>query len=147
MAVYGGANYTNFKGVNFKNTAFIRVEGDGGFASTFSIASSDDASRAYRFPAKSGTFPIMGTFAVQIPALVGAHYSTIVTVSGIRVEDALVVSFNGTNTAGTTYGFEQATAHIIKQVKPGNGNITVYLQNLGNSTAYVDMVMSYLAMR
>jgi hypothetical protein len=147
MAVYGGFNYTNFKGVNFKNTAFIRVEGDGGFNSTFSVPSSDDAARAYRFPAKSGTLPIMGTFSVQLPSIASVHYSTAVTVSGIRAEDAVMVQFNGTNTAGTTYGFEQSTGYIISQVKPTNGGLNLYFHNLGNATGYVDMTMSYLAMR
>lgn len=146
MPMYGGENYTTFKGVNFKNTAFIRMELDGGFNGTVSAKASPDADRAWQFPDKSGTFPIMGTFGIQIPAVVGTHYSTICTVSGIRAEDALIVQFNGPAT-GTTYGFEQATGHIIKQVKAGNGNITVYLQNPGNSTAYVDLVASYLACR
>ena len=89
----------------------------------------------------------MGTFAVQIPAAVGAFFSTAVTVSGIRTEDALVVQLNGSNNAALTYGFAQSTGHILVQAVPGNGNMTLYFNNPGNSTAYVDLRGSYLAMR
>lgn len=147
MAIYGGENFTNFKGVNFKNTAFIRVEGDGGVASTFSVKPSQDAGRAYIFPDKSGSIPIMGTFQVQLPSIAEVHYSTAVTVSGIRAEDALIVQFNGVGVAGTTYGFEQSTGYILKQAVPGNGSIKLYFHNLGNATGYTDMTMSYLACR
>lgn len=147
MANYGGENYTNFRGVNLRNTAIIRAELDGGFAGTLSVRPSVDDNRAWVFPDKSGTFPIMGTFRVQLPAATTAEFSTIVTVSGIRSGDALVVQLNGVGLAGTTYGFDNSTGYIITQAVPGNGNLTLFFQNPGNATAYVDLQASYLAMR
>lgn len=149
--IAGGFNYTNFKGVNFKNTAFIRVETDGGFNGTVSMPSSDDASRAYRFPAKSGTFPIMGTFAVQFPVITSTSniYSTVVTVAGIRDEDALVVQLNsGTHATRDVFAVGSgSTARILNAVKPGDGQITMGFLNLGQTTGYTELIYSYLAMR
>lgn len=147
MANYSGQNFTSFSGINVKGTIVLRTPMDGGFESTVAIKESADAAYAYKLPHKSGSFPIMGTFRVQLPALTGVHYSTAVTVSGIRAEDALVVQFNGVGVAGTTYGFEQSTGYILKQAVPTNGAINLYFHNLGNSTGYVDMAMSYIAMR
>ncbi len=146
MSVFKKFNFTGFRGVFLKNTAAVRLPLDGGFNGTVSIPAGAEADQAWTFPLKSGTFPIMGTFGIQLPALVGAHYSTIVTVTGIRAEDAVMVQFNGPAT-GTTYGFEQATGFIVKQVIPQNGGLRIYIQNPGNSTVYTDMVMSYLAVR
>lgn len=147
MATYNGENYTSFKGVNLRNTGAIRLEMDGGFNGSVSVKASPDASRAWQFPDKSGTFPIMGTFAVQLPTATKAIYSTIVTVSGIRAEDALVVQLNGANNASTTYGFGNSTGIILVNSIPGNGNITLFFSNPGNATGYVDLRASYLAAR
>ena len=147
MANYNGQNFTSFSGVNVKNTIALRMQGDSGFVGTVAMRAAGDADRAYNFPDKSGTFPIMGTFRVQLAAATTAEFSTIVTVAGIRSEDALVVQFNGVGLAGTTYGFDNSTGYIITQSVPGNGNITLFMQNPGNATAYVDLQASYLAMR
>ena len=151
MANYGGFNFTGFSGVNLKNTAAIRFANTSGtsidVAGTIAIPNDDEGSRAWRLPAKSGSLPIMGTFAVQFPAATAAAFSTIVTVSGIRVEDALVVQLNGRNVSGATYGFASSTGYIIVQAIPGNGSVTLQMQNLGNATAYIDLTASYLAMR
>jgi len=148
MAHYGGQNYTTFSAVNLRGSAAIRfAAADGGFESTLAIAQDIEAARSWRLPAKSGTLPIMGTFAIQLPTQAGAFFSTAVTVSGIRAEDALVVQLNGVGTAGTTYGFAQSTGYIITQAVPGNGNITLYFNNPGNATAYVALSGSYLAAR
>jgi len=144
MSTYGGFNYTGFRGVNLRNTAAIRMEMDGGFAATVAIPASPDASRAYRFPDKDGTFPIMGTFKVQLPAIATTYYSTIATVTGIRAEDALIVFPN----KGVTGGYNFATTSIILiGADPGNGQITLFFQNSGNSTGYIDRVYSYVAAR
>ena len=148
MANYNGQNFTSFSGVNVKGSIALRFAADvGGNESTLSVRPSLDTARAWTLPDKSGTLPIMGTFAVQLPTAVGAFFSTIITAAGIRTEDALVVQLNGANDAARTYGFAQSTGHIITQVVPGNGNFTMYFQNPGNSTAYVDLRGSYLAMR
>lgn len=151
MASYGNANYTNFHGVNLKDTAAIRFAADGGFESTLSIAQSLDAARAYRLPDKSGTFPIMGTFRVQFPTITSTSnvFSTVVTVAGIRAEDALVVQLN----SGVSAGYDVlavgsgVTARILNAVTPGNGQITMGFLNNGLTTGYADLIYSYLAMR
>lgn len=148
MANYGGENYTNFKGINFKNTGFIRAELDGGLNGTLSVKASPDASLAWQFPAKSGTFPITGTFTVDLPTVLTNKqvYSTLVTVSGIRAEDALTVSFVG-ETGTYTYG-GSTTMYILSAAKPGNGNITLTFQNLGQGTGYLDdLIFAYTAAR
>lgn len=141
MAVYGGFNYTNFGGVNLKNTAGIRVESEG-FAGTLAVKNAMDAARQWFFPNKSGTFPIMGTFAVQLPASTANQFSTIATVSGIRVEDGLVVINNNPT------GYETSTtAYILLAATPGQGQITLWFHNLGQGTGYVEKVFSYVAVR
>lgn len=147
MSTYNGQNFTSFTGINAKGTIALRVAADGGFESTLAIKEAADQPFAWKFPQKSGSFPIMGTFRVQIPNITAAEASTIVTVAGIRLEDALVVQFNGPGATGLTYGFDNSTGYIITQAVPGNGNITLYFLNPGNSTAYVDLTASYLAMR
>lgn len=132
MATYGGKDYTTFSNVNLKGGG-LRTESEGGYAITL--------------PSKTGTLPIMGTFRIQLPSAAAAEFSTIATVSGIRAEDALVVQLNGVGVAGTTYGFDNSTGYIITQAVPGNGNITLFFQNPGNATAYVDLTASYIAMR
>ena len=148
MATFGsdGQSYTGFTAVNLKGSTSIRVAA-GNAAATFKVDLSEGLDRAYTFPNKSGTFPIMGTFRVQLPSATGAFFSTAVTVSGIRAEDALVVQLNGVGVSGTTYGFAQSTGYIIVQAIPTNGAITLQMQNLGNATAYVDLTGSYLAAR
>lgn len=150
MANYGGENYTNFHGVNLRNTAAIRLEMDGGYSGTLSVRPSVDADRSWTFPDKSGTLPIMGTFRVQLPATTADEFSTIVTVAGIRAEDALLVGLNGVGLAGTTYGFDNSTGYIIVQAVPRNGTVALYFNNPGGNTGgtgYVDLMASYVAMR
>ena len=152
MSVLGGFNFTTFSGVNLKNTAAIRIVGDGGFASTLSMRIGQEANRELILPDKNGTLPIMGTFAIQLPAIAATTsiQSTIATVSGIRVEDALSVIVNGGTSAG--YGAindatSGATSRILLQALPGNGQITLTFANFGVATGYVQYVCSYLAMR
>lgn len=147
MSSMNGQNFTSFTGVNARGSIALRLAADGGFESTLAIKEAADAAYAYKFPHKSGTFPIMGTFAVQLPTGVAAEFSTIVTVGGIRTEDGLIVQLNGANTAGTTYGFDNSTGYILVQSVPGNGNVTLFFANPGNATAYVDLRASYVAVR
>jgi len=144
MSTYNGENYTGFRGVNLKNSAVIRVESEG-YAGTLAVKNAADQAYAWYFPQKSGTFPIMGTFSVQLPTATAAEFNTIVTVTGIRTEDALVVLPNKHNSAA--YGFENTTSYILTAVQPGDGQITLFFTNLGNATGYVDQWYSYLAAR
>ena len=152
MATYNGQDFTSFRGVNIRSSIAMRFAADvAGNESTLSVRPSLDAARTYFFPDKSGTFPIMGTFLVQYPAVTSTSnvFSTIVTVSGIRAEDALVVQLN----RGATAGYDVmavgsgSTARILNAVTPGNGNITLGFINNGLSTGYTELVYSYLAMR
>ena len=104
-----------------------------------------DADMAWQFPAKSGVFPIMGTFAVQLPAGVAAFFSTAVTVTGIRTEDAIIAQINTPTSIG--YDFDNSTAYILNSIRPANGSMTLFFQNLGNATAYIELVGAYVAMR
>lgn len=144
MATYNKFDYTTFKAVNLRGSGGIRFVGDGG-AGTLIIKASNEGDRQYYLPDKSGTFPIMGTFSVQLPALTTAYYSTVATVTGIRSEDALVVMPNKQNSAA--YGFDNGTGVILIAATPGAGQITLYFANLGNGTGYVDRWYSYLACR
>lgn len=147
MAHYGNQNYTSFQAVNLKGSVALRVGHNDPYQGTLAIAGGSlDGNRQWLFPNKNGTFPIMGTFAVQMSPIVGAAYSTVVTVTGITAEDALVVQFNG-NSGSAQYGFANSTGYIIVQAIPGAGNITLQIQNLGNATGYIQLVGSYLAMR
>lgn len=152
MATIGGQDYTGLRAINLRGSTKLRLEGDGGFAGTLSVRAAQDSSRAWTFPDKSGTFPIMGTFAVQLkgPGAAENSFSTIVTVSGIRAEDALLVQLNrgspssGYDLIGANSG---ATAFILTSAKPGNGNVTLMFYNALGATSYVDLQCSYLAMR
>lgn len=147
MANFGGFNFTGFSGVNLKNTAAIRFVGDGGFVGTLAIRSSQDADRQYFLPDKSGTFPIMGTFKVDLALNATNIFSTIVTVSGIRLEDAVVV-FPNRGADRANYNFvAAATYYTCIAANPRNGDIELIFHNPGNATAYVEQVWSYLAMR
>ncbi len=142
----GVFNFTNFRGVRMRQTAAINITLDGGFEGTVSVPSGSEANKSWQFPDKSGVLPIMGTFALQLPSATTAMFSTVVTVSGIRAEDGICVQMMG-GKSGSSYGFAQSTGYLVSSAVPGNGNITLYFNNLGNATAYVDMVMSYLAVR
>ena len=146
----GGQNYTNFPAVRLRGSASLRIAATGGEA-TFSIDHLE-ADRAYTFPDKSGRFPIMGTFAIQLPAIAAgtSTQSTIATVTGIRTEDGLGVWLNRGVTAG--YGEMNSitsggTARILAYSSPGAGNITLTFFNYGVATGYVELVYSYVAVR
>lgn len=151
MTTFNNNDFTGFKGVNLKGSTQIRIHGDG-FSGTMKADLSEGVDRAWTFPNKSGTFPIMGTFRIQLPAIAASTQiqSTIATVAGIRAEDALTVQVNQGVSAG--YGdmggiTSGGTARILATAFPGNGNITLTFFNLGVATGYVDLVCSYLAVR
>ena len=104
-----------------------------------------DTDTAYQLPAKSGTFGVMGTFIVQLPAVgAGAFGETNMTVTGIREEDALVVTLQDTfNTVTTDRGF----AALIG-ARPYNGNVALTFFNFGNTaTIPNELICAYCAMR
>lgn len=105
-----------------------------------------ESTRAWGLPDKSGTMPISGTFAVQIPAIAATTFSqsTVATVVGIRAEDGLTV-VNQTPLA-SAYG-TASTARILFSAVPGNGNITLSFVNIGAATGYTEHVFGFTAVR
>lgn len=145
MANYGSENYTNFKGVNLRNTAFLRAELDGGFAGTVSVKPSPDTNRAWQFPDKSGTLPISGTFVVQLAAIgAGSWSGTSVTVSGIRAEDALVCSVQDPFNTVTT----DRVQAFLAGATPANGGVYLTFMN-PSATATIpnELIIAYCAAR
>lgn len=147
MATYGKQDFTSFRAVNIRSSVAFRFAADVyGNEATLAVKPSEDTANQWYFPAKNGTFPIMGTFVVQIPANAGlvTALSTLVTVSGIRAEDAVVVQFN----KGVSAGYNLInTAYIILSASPGNGNILLTYMTGGGGTAYLEQICSYLAVR
>lgn len=141
MANYSGQNFTSFSGVNVKGTIALRFAADvGGNESTLSVKSSQDTARAWTFPDKSGTFPITGTFTVNLPSISAATqlYTTVSTVSGIRTEDVITISMQST--------FDN-TARVLLSATPGNGQITTNWYNMGVASNAKDYVIAYTTAR
>ena len=139
MATYGGFNYTNFKAVNLRTTGGIRFEMDGGKAGTLAVTSSPDANRQWYLPNKSGIMGITGTFTVSLPTVSASDiYSTIVTVSGIRVEDGLVC---------TIQDVINSTARVLLSAVAGNENITLYFVNYIADATARQYTIAYTAVR
>lgn len=146
---FGKNNYTGFQAVNLKGSGGILFGINDANQGTISINSASlEASRNWNLPDKSGVFPISGTFAVQLPAALGNNvwFSTLATVSGIRAEDALTVSFQGEES--TSYGYGgTSTKYILLAGKPLNGQIQLDFYNLGQGTGYTRQIYSYTAVR
>lgn len=146
---FGNQSFTGFRGVNLQGSTFIRVGGFDTYQGTVGLTGGSlDGNRAWNFPNKNGTFPIMGTFAVQLPTGLSAGTnieSTAVTVTGITAEDGLIVFPNKGASAG--YGFSASTSRVLVAAEPGAGNITLTFYNNVAATGYVDRVYSYVAVR
>ena len=135
MSTIGDRSFTNFQNVNLKGNSktgstdpgIVRVEG-GGFAGTASVNTTYfDQNIAWTLPAKSGTLPISGTFSVDLPIVAATTYaySTIVTVTGVLVEDGVTC----------TMGSVASTGQILVGAKPTAANsITLYFVNIGSAT-------------
>lgn len=145
MATYSGVNYTNFVAVNLRGSANFRFAVDAA-AGTFRADLGEGLDRAYVFPNKSGTFPISGTFTVNLPAIASTDFArTSVTVSGIRIEDGLVVTVQGDSLKNA--GAIQHPAVLIA-AKAGNGSIGLTFSSpSGTTTAYQDIICAYTAVR
>lgn len=131
---YKGKNMTTFQSVNLRgldssNPGMLKVEGNG-FHGTASVNTSYlDQDVAWTLPAKSGGVPICGTFSVDLQGVQATTftYSTAVTVSGIRVEDAITVTLNSA---------VQNSARILVSAVPSAANtITLYFINIGCAAA------------
>ena len=149
MAVFGGSNFTTFSGVNIKNTAAIRFTGDGTTQGTLSVKNSLDAARAWSFPDKTGTFPISGTFTVNLPAITAnSVFSTNVTVAGIRTEDAIVAAVQDTfATIGTTSWAVRGFATLSGCSAANGGVHMTFVNYAATATVYRDVVVAYTTVR
>ena len=145
MAVYGGENYTNFKGVNFKNTGFVRVELDGGKIGTMSAQASPDSDRSWKMPDKSGVIGVSGTFTVHLPAVTaGQWYGTNVVLAGARVEDAIICSVQNVQNTVTT----ERVLPLLAGCQAGNGGVLLTFMNpTVTATIYGEMVLAYTFVR
>lgn len=142
MATFGGFDFTGLRGVNLKNTAAIRFEGDGGLASTLRFQSSPYASRAHTLPDRSGILPVAGTFALNLPAVSG-FTETAVTISGMTREDIVSVTIRDMgNTVTTSRGFP-----VLIGARPESGYLYLTFASTGTASLYADLVMSYVVAR
>lgn len=151
MATIGDREYTSFRNVNLRgrsntaaqDTGELRIEGNG-FAGTATVnVSYFDKNVAWTLPAKSGGIPITGTFSVDFPAIAATTYtfSTAVTVSGLRVEDAITVTPNATFASS-------ATARILIGAVPTADTVTLYFANIGSAAnGLYAQTFSYTAYR
>ena len=145
MANYGGQNFTSFSGVNIKGSVALRMEGVD-VAGTVKADLSEGLGRAWTFPNKSGTFPISGTFTVNLPVIAVNDFArTAITVTGVRTEDGIVVAIQGDPLKNA--GAIQHPAVLIA-TKAGNGSLSLTFANLGaTTTAYQDIICAYTAVR
>ena len=147
MPWYKGQSYTGFRGVDLKGSTYIRLHGNArGSSGTLTFDSTATGDRAWRFPAKSGTFPVSGTFYVSLIAYgKGNVQSTAVTVSGITAEDGIVATVMGT---GAAIGGAATSAHTIVGARPGAGVITLQFSNNSSTDAGTEQVAcAYTAIR
>ena len=126
----------NLDGKNYTNFPNLRVKGDGNkgpgavrFQSTTDYeqtvqgdATYTDQDMTITLPAKSGKIALGGTFLVSFPAgnAINSVISTAVTITGLRVEDGVTATFQGSF----------ATAGIaLSGVVPTADTLTVYMTN------------------
>lgn len=130
-------------------TGFIRFVPFGGSnAGTLSVNTSyNDTDRAWTLPSKSGTFGITGTFSVDLPVVASAGYlSTVVTVTGIRSEDGVVITPMDNGAAGAIISARGVV--VPANVVPGNGNITINFVNVfATATIARTGIFGYTAVR
>lgn len=143
----GGFNFTNFKGVRLKNTAAIRLVSDGN-AGTLAIKEYD-SDREWFFPNKSGTFPIAGTFTVNMPSVAALSTSgTNVTISGVRAEDGLICTVQNMGTTLVAQDFGAVGFAFLAGAQAGDGGAYLTFVNpTTTATMLTDYVVAYAAVR
>ena len=147
MPWYKGQSYTGFRGVDLKGSTYIRLHGNArGSSGTLTFDSTATGDRAWRFPAKSGTFPVSGTFYVSLLACGrGNAKSTAVIVAGITAEDGVTVTPMGT---GRAIAGTLTSAYTLVGAVPGAGQITLTFANLTATDANTEEVAcAYTAIR
>lgn len=146
MSVISGKNYTSFTNVRLKgqagaSSADVRLADSAG-TDTVLVAPTNEGEKTLTLPNKSGKMCIQGTVVVHLPAIAATTfiYSTVVTVAGIRTEDALTCSMQ----VATIY----TSARILSAAVPGNGSITLTFANIGAvGLGEYGLVLGYVASR
>lgn len=133
-------------------TGYIRMVPAGnsaGNAGTISVNTTYlDSDRAWQLPNKSGVFPISGTFSVDVPIIAASGYAqdTVVTVSGIRQEDGVLV-YPMNNGCASAIQSARGVA-MVSNVVPGNGNLTLTFFNpFATATIFRTSIYGYTAVR
>ena len=116
---------------------------------TLAIRSAQDANRQYFLPDKSGTFPISGTFTVNLPTIAALSISgTNVVVAGIREEDALVCGVQNMGTTTTASDMGHQGFSFLAGSRPYNGGVNLTFVNpTTTATAIQNYVIAFTAMR
>ena len=142
MATYGGFNYTNFKAVNLRTTGGIRFEMDGGFGGSLAVTPGTEANKQWYLPDKSGKLGVTGTFTVNLPIVAATStYSTNVTVSGVRTEDAMVCSVQNIYYTNALSNFANNSLPLLAGCKCGNGGVNLtFINPSTTATIYEDLV-------
>lgn len=96
--------------------------------------------------ARSGSVPIMGTFAVNLQAVSanGITYSTAAIITGLTENHSISVTNMGL-VSGATANATTSTGRILLSVQPQVGQATLTFMNTGVATNASDMVFSYIA--
>lgn len=151
MSNYSGSNFTNFQNVNLRGTAgnpgVVRSETASGFATTVSFSTTTaDANYAVTLPNKTGGIGITGTFFCQLGVVAGGYAETMVTITGLRREDAFFAAVR--DLGGTTVTASTRTYPILIGARPENGYAYLTFYNpTGTSTVFTDLVLGYTAYR
>lgn len=129
-------------------TGFIRLTAVGSSPYTTIRARTStylDTDVALTLPAKSGGIGVTGTFSVDMPAIT-SWSETAVTVTGIRREDALVVTMQGLGQGTVTTG---RTFPFIGAARPENGYVFLtFINPTATATlALTGIICSYTSFR
>lgn len=154
MSSIGGKNFSNFQNVRVKGEldgvvapGAIRFVATSAFESTMAVSSNAEANYNYQLPARSGGFGVTGTFLVQLPSIAAFSYGeTMVTVSGMRREDALVCAIRDIMETAVT--LTTKAYPILSGTRPENGFINLTFVNPSTTaTSYGAMVLGYTTFR
>lgn len=162
MSSINGSNFTNFQNIRVRGSGTSGTGGApgvpgairfanaaaGGFESTFSVSTSQEANSDARLDARPtvrvGT---TGTFFVQLGVIAASGYlETMVTVSGLRREDAFLCNIR--DMGGTAVTVTTRTYPILMGARPENGYAYLSFVNpTTTATVFSDLVMAYTAFR
>lgn len=152
MSVYKNNNYTSFQAVNLRGSGGIRFDFSAGsigtVAGTLTVpVSNEGLDRSWTLPDKSGAIGVTGTVLINLPVVSASSYlQTVVTIAGVRVEDAVILTPQNTN--GGAAVLSARGALFVADATPSNGTVTVTLVNaFATATIARDCVFAYTLLR